>query len=681
MSGSSERPGTPVLAPVAPGGRAGGAERAVAEGARWSRPAMLALGAGTLWHVAWLPVWLLLLLAGMAGWRLWADRHGWGVPPRLAVWLLALLILLGLWGEFQDEVFGPDAASLIVAMGWLKLLEVRDRRDATVVSLIGCFLPVSAAVLAFSFAAAIWQLLALGVALTCLWWCRVGGGAWGRAARGAAGLLGRAAVPALVLLLLMPRPDVRGALERLGTGWDRTGLSETLAPGSVARLQEETSMALRARFPGGEPPAGPWYWRAVVLWENAGDLTWRPGDCRSTAALEPAGAEERAGSVRVDMLLEPHGLPWLVALDRPVTVPEGARFVCGRALALRGPLRRRRAYEVWSDPGGAARKLPAAHRRLALALPEDLAPRVRRLARELRGPDAETTVARILGHFAAEGFEYTLEPGRLDGEAISSFLFDRRQGFCEHYAGAMATLARAAGMPARVVLGFAGGTWNPVGQHVSVRRSAAHAWCEIWMEDRGWVRVDPSARLFDRTPGQAAREPDAAGGGAGRRDGGAGSGGGMDLGPLQWIRLTAEAIEARWDAIVLGYDQARRRALLERWGLAPGTGASWWLVGAGGGLGVGVVLLFSSLCFRWRYRREATRRAWEHFLRRMARRGVGRRSGEPPLAFAARAAEALPERREAIEAFMAQWLPARYGAGPRPGFLEARRLSRQARRL
>src|SRR5690606_12612239 len=61
--------------------------------------------------------------------------------------------------------------------------------------------------------------------------------------------------------------------------------------------------------------------------------------------------------------------------------------------------------------------------------------------------------------------------------------------------GSFAYLMRAAGVPARVVTGYQGGEVNPVGNYLIVRRSDAHAWVEVWLEGRGWVRIDPTAAV------------------------------------------------------------------------------------------------------------------------------------------------------------------------------------------
>ena len=108
------------------------------------------------------------------------------------------------------------------------------------------------------------------------------------------------------------------------------------------------------------------------------------------------------------------------------------------------------------------------------------------------GSDA-AYVAAVLEMFRSQGFEYTLTPPRLDFDSVDDFIFNTKRGFCGHFASAFVTLMRAAGVPSRVVTGYQGAEWNPVGKYFIVRQSDAHAWSEVWIAGRGWTRVDPTA--------------------------------------------------------------------------------------------------------------------------------------------------------------------------------------------
>src|SRR5207249_5266364 len=105
-----------------------------------------------------------------------------------------------------------------------------------------------------------------------------------------------------------------------------------------------------------------------------------------------------------------------------------------------------------------------------------------------------------LQFFRTHGFRYSLSPGEYKKNDLDQFLFHRRTGFCEHYAASFATLMRLAGVPARVVVGYLGGEYNDLGRFFLVRQADTHAWCEVWLPDSGWTRVDPTGVV---APGRA----------------------------------------------------------------------------------------------------------------------------------------------------------------------------------
>src|SRR5205823_4578313 len=86
-------------------------------------------------------------------------------------------------------------------------------------------------------------------------------------------------------------------------------------------------------------------------------------------------------------------------------------------------------------------------------------------------------------------------PGR---ESVGRVPVGSRAGFCEHFSSSFTLLMRAAGIPARVVTGYQGGELNPVDQIMTVRQSDAHAWTEVFLTGRGWVRIDPTAASMPR---------------------------------------------------------------------------------------------------------------------------------------------------------------------------------------
>src|SRR5690606_14137748 len=141
-------------------------------------------------------------------------------------------------------------------------------------------------------------------------------------------------------------------------------------------------------------------------------------------------------------------------------------------------------------------------------LPPEVNPRTRQLALRLRGAAASERdyIEAVLAMFTQQPFFYTLTPPKLDRNAVDDFLFNTRSGFCEHYASAFAVLMPAACIRARGVTGYQGGEYNRMGEYWIVRQSDAHAWTEVWLEERGWTRVDPTAAVAPERIERGSRE-------------------------------------------------------------------------------------------------------------------------------------------------------------------------------
>ena len=264
-----------------------------------------------------------------------------------------------------------------------------------------------------------------------------------------------------------------------------------------------------------------------------------------------------------------------------------------------------------------------------------------------------------MDYLRSQPFYYTLTPRTLHDEPVDEFLFDTREGFCEHYASAFAVMMRIANLPARVVTGYQGGERNRLSDYYIVRQSDAHAWTEVWLEDDGWVRVDPVTTVSPGRVSQSAWRTS-----FGDRSGTAG-GASVRVPWLSDARLLLDAGYFYWNGWVMGYGPEMQSALLGRLGLggAPGGRASTLLL-----LVVAATITASivlSLYLAWLYRRkpgaDAAARQFAAFARRLARLRVlpGSRS-EGPRAYAARARRLLPHAAGDIEAIVTLYLRARY---------------------
>jgi protein-glutamine gamma-glutamyltransferase len=322
------------------------------------------------------------------------------------------------------------------------------------------------------------------------------------------------------------------------------------------------------------------------------------------------------------------------------------------------------SYPVYRAGGGAGRE----ELREALELPAGSNPRSRRLAEEWRKstPDDAEVVRLALQYFRASGFVYSLEPPLLGRHSVDEFLFDTREGFCEHYSSSFVFLMRAAGVPARVVTGFQGGNLNPVDDYMVVRDADAHAWAEVWLGSRGWVRVDPTAAAVPLRVerGIAGAVP---------------QGGPLpmmqNLGWLRSLKNSWEALANQWNQWVLGYNPDRQREMLSWLGMEH---PSWQSMAMLLFWSIAGVVLATGLWLVFRMRREsAVQRAWLRFCAKLGRAGLERRASEGPMHYAARVAGRLPQRAATIRAIAQLYIDLRYGpAADGPGLVQLRSLVR-----
>ena len=436
---------------------------------------------------------------------------------------------------------------------------------------------------------------------------------------------------ALAAFWLFPRlaAPLWGVPER---GQARPGLSGSMTPGEWLDLLSDDSPALRARFFGATPGTSEMYWRGPVLW-NFDGRTWTQANWLRGL---PAAPFER-GPARWDyeVQIEPTDRRQLVALDLLLDAPEGTQLSVDYGLHVPRRLSTLTRWRMQSSP-------PLVHepqmrptlRQVALALPDGFNPRTRELAQQWRdeaGDDDAAIVQRAMDWIRAE-FIYTLDtplPGR---HAVDEFLFDQKRGFCEHYSSAFVVLMRGAGIPARVVTGYVGGQRNSLGDYWLVRRSDAHAWAEVWLEGRGWVRVDPTAAiaperiydtLADRASGAGGFLDDVLAGAFGRIAG--------------WTDFS-DFLRRGWNDLVLGFDAQRQSSLLKPLGLGELSGRQLALLFSAC---AAIALLWMMwLSSRGQRLNDPMLRAWHRLNRRYRRLGLGRQRHEAAVPWALRVAAA-----------------------------------------
>lgn len=614
-------------------------------------------------HLLHIPLWVLGLELGCLGWRLLILQGRLAYPSTLLKVLLITGVCAAIYAS-RGQFVGLDAGVvLLICALVLKTLEMRTRRDALVVIFLGFFSVVTGYLFEDGLLAALYSLLpitALVAALISLqslphWSTK-------QRIKLALRLLGQSIPLMLVLFVFFPRLDPLWSLPQAD---ERriSGLSDRLVPETMGELTRSSEVAFRASFEGSQPSPEQLYWRAITFDYFDGAVWLKAG-----AALQPTAPEwpRQGKTLSYQLILQPSAQPWLIALDIPVLEqgPAFSRMMGDFHLEQPEPASRPLLYRVssWVE---APLELQASMARLnaSLQLPSQGNPRARAWAAQLRMEYAapEQRAKAVLRFFREAGFSYTLNPPPEATRSIDRFLFEQRTGFCSHYAQAMVFVLRASGVPARIVGGYQGGTFNPEGRYWLVRQFDAHAWVEYWIAGQGWVRADPT---FEVAPDrirlgyeqalaqQTARGVDAEGVGAG----------GRRLAPSVWMRqmrLLWDSLDHQWQLRVLSYQADQQNALLQHSFERLKQYAPWL------GLGLMLVLLVGAAGrYWWRWQGEQTDPVLvllERFERLLAQRGLIREKAEGIRHFARRAALDWPEQAASIQSFAQTFEAVRYG--------------------
>ncbi len=624
-------------------------------------------------HTRELPVWLTLLFASTAGWRAFIVIRNRALPSRRLLLLLAVLAGSGVLIHYRT-LFGRDAGvALLTAMTACKLLETRGERDGVVLVFLG-YLLVMSNLLHSQDMPMVAYLLAVIIAMLAaqVMIHRQHAGLTALAPLRLAGRMLLLAIPVMIVLFVL-FPRIPGPLWGLPKDAYKghTGLSEDMAPGTISALSQSDEVAFRVRFTGVIPLPNQRYWRGPVLWNFDGRRWTRIGEVPTNVpvAFTPEGA-----AVDYVVMLEPSNRRWLMALDLPASLPPQARMTASFQVLRNQPVNDVYRYKLRSYPGYRTGEISAIERTRGLQLPPYGNLRARKLAAEWRQrdsrPDALVTAALTL--FREQAFYYTLNPPLLNGDSVDDFLFRTREGFCEHYASAFVFLMRASGIPARVVTGYQGGERNALGGYFIVRQADAHAWAEIWLDDRGWVRIDPTAAVAPNRiqDGLYAAVADPLALPFLMRRGG-------DNEWLRQLALSWDSFNSIWNEWVLAYGPDRQKEFLSGLGFGP---IDW------GEMSIAMVVVLSSLGLVYaslrghrRYARDPVARAWQCFCARLARRGLVRGADEGPVAFATRVATCRPDLAVFVWEISQRYAALRYGPTMSPAAV--RQLQQWVRRF
>ncbi|MBK6738785.1 MAG: DUF3488 domain-containing transglutaminase family protein [Haliea sp.] len=619
-------------------------------------------------HAGRLPVWVLGVYVIAVVWRLQVHRGRWSFPGRWVKVAMTTSGFVGIYASYGTLVgLEPTVALLLTAFA-LKFIELSQRKDAYVLLFLGYFICITEFLFSQDLLITLYSILTVLLVTTALVALhQPGQNQFNRGTIRLAGVMLLQAMPLMVVLFFVfPRFGPLWTVP-LKTQTAKTGMSDFMKPGDVASLSQSADVAFRVKFEGEIPDKSSLYWRGLVF-SRLEQNVWS-----SLGYYDVPIAEQRADDVvtkgkplRYSVIMEPTQQNWLYALRYARATSPGVMHSSDFRLVSPAPIETEHMYRVesWTQ-AVVEEQLSEWRRNTETKLPPQGNPRTRQLALDMRAAvdSDQQFVDAILDTFNRESYVYTLRPGRLSGaNPVDQFMFESKRGFCEHYASAFVFMMRAAGVPARVIAGYQGGELNPVNKTVIVHQFDAHAWAEVWLENRGWVRVDPTAAVSPLRIEMGLEEAIASEGSFLAA---------APLSPLRYrgipllnqLRLRYDALTYRWQSWVVGFDSEQQFDLLHTlFGEISTRVFATLLLGSWALVLIPVAI--SLFLRRDTHPTSALDKHYRLFCERMAGLGLERAPGEPPGQFAQRAIEALPAFSEPLQSITGLYNDLAYAGAP-----------------
>jgi protein-glutamine gamma-glutamyltransferase len=614
-------------------------------------------------HWQRLPVWIPILHVALLTARIYIPYQlpAFWSHQKTTINIIRLLIMFGsvfsIYGSYGSLAGRDVGVALLVVLAGLKIFESKSKRDYYISTYLGYFLIITNFFYTQTIPTAAYMMFVIIIMtagliefndteqqLTLLERIKL-----------STTLLIQSIPILLVLFILFPRVNgpLWGIPKDAFTGI--TGIDDQMSPGTISKLVQSREVAFRVTFEDKIPEQSKLYWRGPVLWQTDG-RKWTTGKTDSDSI--PAPIEYTGEAIHYDVTIEPTNKKWLFGLEMVSKLPDKTYLTNDYQLKTLEPIRARKAFTLISNDSYRLGTETITELERGLRLPGANHPKTRELASTMRDEfkDPSLIVQAALEWLRKEKFVYTLQPPLITGDMVDEFLFNSRQGFCEHYAAAFTVLMRAAGVPARVVTGYLGGEVNPVGNYLIVRQHYAHAWTEVWLDNQGWVRIDPTSVV---SPGRVSEGienviPDAL----------------IDI-PLGldnnitavrlWHRLrnTVDMVNYQWAQWILGYGPERQKRFLQQFGFKS---INWkeLTFALFVFLGIIITVIAAYVLKNKPKTADPAKTYYDIFCRKMALAGLPRRAYEGPIDFAQRISTVRQDLKSEIKNITDLYIVIRY---------------------
>ncbi len=618
---------------------------------------LVSIGLISLPHLFHIPLPIISFFFILLIWRLIGIGRPEYLPNPVGVFLL-LLSGVSLLIIMHQGVFGRDAgtAVFVTALG-LKLLEIKTQRDLYLITYLAFIVAASQFLYLQNILMGAY-ILFVCISLFATLIAINSHSIHSYTSIKIAGKILLQAIPLTVILFFFfPRLEAPHWSFLEENNQAQTGLSDILEPGAISRLGISGELVFRAKFTGELPKQTERYWRGPVFSYTDGKQ-WKP--------TKNPYFQRYLDNIRVSgtaytyqLLMEPQRKNWVFALDMPATYQWPLHKNGVHQLLTSESPNKRAEYKITSYTHYNTGYITKIEQQENLQLPAPPEPRIKNLIEKLGGfhKSPENFIKSTLAYFRHNQFYYTLMPPIMKEKPIETFLFETKAGFCGHYATAFVYLMRVAGIPARVVSGYQGGTYNETGKFIEVRQANAHAWAEVWLQGKGWVRYDPTRAIApERIEQDVNIEQQLANNEVSFAPIH------LDSQTISWMRQARSlwsSVDYSWQRWIINYDRKKQFNFLSGLGINTLKTLLYWLLGL---LAVVTGLLAISVFRKSKQKQDKAQQYYQKACQKIAKNGLVRQASEAPISFLKRVTPQLPAKdRQSFAHITSLYLQIRYG--------------------
>ena len=462
---------------------------------KWSFWALWGLiAASDLPLINYLPMSVMALWSVFWVWRgMWFYRKHIQPPAWLSLLLAFAIVIQQVVFNLSSDPIGFGVSMFLIAFS-LKFMDFQYRQDVFSILCLQLILLASLLVynqsifIAFYVAVLLWCWLMLTVTIQ----ANIEQKLLASSAKKTGLMLIMALPLAGVLFVSFPRLDLPHWLKIKQQKTNVTGISDTLDPSEFNKLIKSNQRVFRAHFETQQPDVKSLYWRGMVF-SLVNGRQWRAIN-NDHIQMRQDVVVYGASRYQYTQLLEPQSNNWIYPLEFPGSNDPRLRLNANYQLQRVDDFQGSAEFKLFAHPDYNTGYITKMEYRQNLVLPNDVTPKIRHLVTSLMpaSNQAAEFAENAMQYFAKGDFRYSLDPPQMGQYPIDQFLFTDKQGYCSHFALAFVYLMRVANVPARLVAGYWGGEFNPVGGFWDIKQSNAHLWAEIWLEGKGWVRFDPT---------------------------------------------------------------------------------------------------------------------------------------------------------------------------------------------